>query len=258
MSYFWKYIRYLFRSKHRRGFGIHSPFLYYFVTMVTEETYPYYRFSQIENLRKILNNAPKLIADQGGKDRKISTYIKEETFSPSYDQLLFRWTQYFKPQTVLEVGESVGITTLYLSASDSKRTTRSVGSDQSVADLANMNFSKVGLANIQALGGEFSCALEKSIVDLGKIDFLYVGRMATPEMVDQTIRKVWDGLTQHAVVVLSDIYRTPEREAMWLRLKREGKVRVSVELFHYGILFFDENLQKEEYNLFYMPPFFKG
>lgn len=47
------------RFRTSRGFGIHSPFAYYFVLRVLREKYPYYAFADICRFAKISKQSPK-------------------------------------------------------------------------------------------------------------------------------------------------------------------------------------------------------
>ena len=47
------------RFRTSRGFGIHSPFAYYFVLRVLREKYPYYAFADICRFAKICKQSPK-------------------------------------------------------------------------------------------------------------------------------------------------------------------------------------------------------
>ena len=154
MCYIWKYIQYLFKSKHRRGFGIHSPYVYYLMTMVIENKHPYYRFSQVETLRKILKKSSKklLISKDGGDGQEevtLSSLVGENTFSPSYDQLLFRLSKFFHPQNIVEFGSSIGISTIYLASPDSRTKVYAGEKEKAVSELLKMNLKKTGVENVQ-------------------------------------------------------------------------------------------------------------
>ena len=61
MWFYYQIIKYLLVSKHRRGFGVHSLFVFKLITDVIEEKLPYYKFSLIEKVRTLLLNTDKKI-----------------------------------------------------------------------------------------------------------------------------------------------------------------------------------------------------
>ncbi len=259
MRYFWKYLSYLFHAKHRKGFGIHSPFVFYLVTMVIEEKLPYYRFVQIENLRTLLTKTKKKIKENRNgveKERRISEFVYESSFSPSYDQLLFRLVNFFKPKNVVEIGDSVGITTLYLATSDTRRPTYTIGESKDLADFAHTTFGKVGLQNIIQLAGSVEEKLPVVLSKEKNVDFVYFGRQASVEAMQKSLSLLSSCFTGKTVLLMSDIWKD-DRKKLWESVKKQGGGRVSIDMFHYGILIYNEDLQCENYNLLYFPPLFK-
>lgn len=46
------YIKAIRRLRHRRGFGVHSPFAFSLITKVIEENFMYYSYAEIEQIRR--------------------------------------------------------------------------------------------------------------------------------------------------------------------------------------------------------------
>lgn len=258
MSYIWKYIQYLFKSKHRRGFGIHSPYVYYLMTMVIEDKHPYYRFSQVEALRKILKkSSKKLLIKRNGVDGEeevaLSTIVEKSTYSPSYDQLLFRLSKFFHPQTIVEFGSSVGISTLYMATPNSRTKVYAGEKEKSVSELLKMNLSKTGVENVQVYED-----YKKQLANVteNEIGLVYFGRMCMPNEIEKLYEEVEKKLVTTSVVIISDIHKDKGKEMVWNKIRESAKVRVDLDLFFYGILIYNNDLQRETYNLYYTPPLF--
>lgn len=249
MRYYWRYLQYLIRSKHRKGFGVHSPFMFYFITKVIEEKLPFYRFAQLRSLRRILAKSTKEVSG-----KRMSAWVKEE-MSEAYLQMLFRFVHALKPNTMVEMGTSIGLTSAYLATPNTKARLLTVGNDAELMKLAAMNLQKVGADHVQLFESGWNEA--KNVWrEVDCCDFLFFSSKFPAEYV----RDVWDQgaskMTDAAVVVMADIYRDKERMDVWQELQKCEKVRVCLDLHHYGLLFFDEKLQRESYNLFYLPPLF--
>lgn len=258
MCYIWKYIQYLFKSKHRRGFGIHSPYVYYLMTMVIENKHPYYRFSQVETLRKILKKSSKklLISKDGGDGQEevtLSSLVGENTFSPSYDQLLFRLSKFFHPQNIVEFGSSIGISTIYLATPDSRTKVYAGEKEKAVSELLKMNLKKTGVENVQVYE-DYNMQLENVKED--QIGLVYFGRKCMPKDIEKLYDEVKKKLVTTSVVIISDIHKDKGKEMVWNKIRESANVRVDLDLFFYGILIYNNDLQRESYNLYYTPPLF--
>lgn len=87
-------------SRHHRsgGFGIHSPFAYQFVRNVWRQPLPYYAYG---GMRQLLNT---IKAGTTLRQRREMDLISEKEA-----RLLFRVTNFFNPQRILQVGASTGV-----------------------------------------------------------------------------------------------------------------------------------------------------
>lgn len=113
----------LYRSiRYRKGFGVHSPFVFNLITKVIEEKCSYYSFYDIELLRKqlLFREGEITYPDRQNKGkrktRSISEIVKRESIRPKHGALLFRLTNYFKSKNILQIGTTMGLSTLYLTS----------------------------------------------------------------------------------------------------------------------------------------------
>lgn len=90
----------LYRFRHRCGYGVHSPFAFNLITHVIYESTPYYKYEELVTAQKKL--APQ-------KDR---TWSCE---SLKVKRLLFRLVNYAQPTTVVDAGRQ-SASSLYLKA----------------------------------------------------------------------------------------------------------------------------------------------
>ena len=258
ITYLFQYIRYLFRSKHRKGFGVHSPFLFKLVTDVIEERAPYYKYIQIEKARQILlrNNKEVFVENFGtGKSghKKISTIVRRSSKSKGYAQVLFRLVNYYKARDILELGTSFGVTTMYLAAPDSKAKVVTIEGCKEIAEYAKLGFKRAGFENIRVETGDIDVCLPKVLSGFEKLDFVFFDanhrKEATLNYFNQCLQK------SHAksVFVIDDIYWSKEMTQAWEAIKQRPEVRITIDMFSYGIVLLDPDLQKEDYTLFFFP-----
>ena len=98
-------------SRHHRsgGFGIHSPFAYQFVRNVWRQPLPYYAYG---GMRQLLNT---IKAGTTPRQRREMDLISEKEA-----RLLFRVTNFFNPQRILQVGASTGVESVAMLAVSSQ------------------------------------------------------------------------------------------------------------------------------------------
>lgn len=90
------------RYKRSRGFGIHSPFAYRFITGVLREPLPYYAYADITRRRNMAFNLASRIE---GHRRVISE---------KNARLLFRIAADVNPRVILQIGTTYGVSTTAL------------------------------------------------------------------------------------------------------------------------------------------------
>ncbi|NJO89983.1 MAG: hypothetical protein HC831_14315 [Chloroflexia bacterium] len=119
-----KYLRYFIKSKHYYGHGIHSPFIYDFIRKVLFVKPDNQLFKHIEKYKNLLKNYREIVNfnDLGAGSKlisgsliKISEIAASSSTKKKYGLLLSRMIAYYKPQTIIELGTSLGIGTLFLS-----------------------------------------------------------------------------------------------------------------------------------------------
>ena len=123
-----KGVRMLF---HRKGHGVHSPFVFNFIIRVIEEKARYYAYDEIEESYRNAKQQAK----------------KESLPKPlplKYHKLTYRVTNRFAPKTILELGNNCGVTTkaLSLAATNAQITPVSI-SDVSNFDLLLLKARKM-------------------------------------------------------------------------------------------------------------------
>ena len=108
--------------RYRKGYGVHSPFVYNLITKVIEEKCSYYSFYDIELLRRELYYREEVVTcpdrQHPGrtKQRQVGEIVYREAIKASHGALLFRLVNYFKSRHILQLGPNMGLSTLYLTS----------------------------------------------------------------------------------------------------------------------------------------------
>ena len=99
-----KYISYHLAAASGKGHGIHSPFVFDFITNVLNDSTEYLDYNKIESVRKksLRDQTILKIEDLGAgssssasKERSVSSIAKHAVKSKKYAQLLYRIVKYY-------------------------------------------------------------------------------------------------------------------------------------------------------------------
>lgn len=249
-----RFIRYYFRAKTK--YNVHSPFVFDFVQHVLEDDRLFYAFSETEAYRNWLkaNTTEVEITDFGagsqvnsGNMRTLSSLVKHSANGPYACRLFFRIVQHYKPETLLELGTSLGISTAYQAkaALDSKMIT--IEGCSRIATHAARTFSFLGVDNVQILQGQFDEMLPVAFQRLKKLDYVFVDgnhrKEPTLRYFEQCLAYAHEG----SVFVFDDIHWSDGMESAWEEIKAHPRVKVTLDLFFFGVVFFRKEQQVKEH-----------
>lgn len=252
------YLNYFFKARNQHG--IHSPFVYELYNNVIKDQTPFYVFSDIESIRAklLLSNIEIEINDFGAgstinksNKRRISDIAKNSLKASKYAQLLFRLVNRFKPTNVLELGTSLGISTMYLAASSSKTHVTTVEGCSNISKVAQINFYKLGLKNIKLINQSFEDFLPDYLKTIPTLDFVFFDGNHTKEATLNYFNLCVEKINQHTIFVFDDIYWSKGMNEAWNEIKHHPKITTTIDLFTVGIIFFNPDLSKEHFVLRY-------
>ncbi len=170
--------------------------------------------------------------------------LSNATFSALYDRAI----DYFGARQIIELGTSLGITTLYL-AQDSRRAITTFEGADAIADIAQQQFRQLDRDNITLVRGNIDEQLPHTIGTLSPIDFAFIDANHREE---PTLRYFGILLTKthpSTVMVFDDIHDTPEMERAWRQIQRHPAVTATADLFRCGFVFFNPALNNQHFIL---------
>lgn len=253
-----KYIKHNITARGRKGYGIHSPSIFKLVTGVIHDFTPFYCYADIEAQRtKLLNNNKTIeITDLGagskiynGNTRLISSIAKYSLKPKKQAQLLFRLVNHYNYKNILEIGTSLGITTSYLASVNSKARILTLEGCNEQLNIAKGVFEKLELKNITPILGNFNDTLPKALNKFEQLDFVFFDGNHTKEATLKYFEQCLPLAHNESLFIFDDIHLNPEMEDFWNELKQRPEVKVTLDLFHLGIVFFRKELTKENFNI---------
>ena len=251
-----KYLKYYLTASNGKGHGIHSPFVFEFITKVLNDKEHYPVYDTIETLRKkmLVDKTIVNIEDLGAgsavdktDQRRIASIAKNSVKSKKFGQLLFRIVKKYQPDSILEIGTSLGITTSYLSMANAGVKIITLEGAKSLADKASSNFKLLNLSNIQLAEGNFDQTLPSTIQSLPSIDFAFIDGNHRKEPTIQYFNSILRKINNFSIIVLDDIHWSREMEEAWDHCKNHETVTLSIDLFFMGLLFFRKEIKEKQH-----------
>jgi len=261
----------------RRAFVIRRAFEYFFQTKsVSPELLPrpigefisqtlehpgfYEAYGEIEALRaELLASRRKFKAlDLGagskamqGSLRSVAKVAQVAAVKPKYGQLLFRLANRFEPRTLLELGTSLGIGTLYLAKANPDAQIHSLEGCPETAKIALENFEKMGIHNIQVHIGDFGEQLPKILDKLSNLDFVFVDGNHQKEPTIQYFEQCLIKSTTKTIFIFDDIHWSEGMEEAWHNIQNHPQVCTSLDVFQFGIVFLDPEMRPGHWTIRY-------
>lgn len=222
--------------------------------MNDKENYPVY--ASIEKVRQQLLNDNIIIEveDFGAgssvikTNKRVVSAIAASSLKPKkYAQLLYRMVKYYKPQTVLELGTSLGITTSYLASANEGSKVLTCEGSAAIASIAKQNFQSQQLKNIQLTGGDFTKTLTPLLSGVKKIDFAFIDGNHRKQPTIEYFNQLLDHTTTQTILVFDDIHWSAEMEEAWEIIKQHPSVTLTIDLFFISIVFFNPDFNHKQH-----------
>ena len=249
-----EFARYLLKSEHWRGHGVHSPFMYSFIRETLMKASKKPNASQyITELRKI---APKSVtkssfgASPNNETESIHRLLQKISISPKYGKLLNTIVCNYSPKEVLELGSGLGVSSYYLANNNTKSHVVTVEGMKAYADIAQATFNNLGITNVSVANSTFDEFFE-SLAPTQKFDLIFIDGAHTYETTISNFEHSLSVAAPEAFIILDDIRWSEEMFRAWNEVKQHPQVRVSADLGRIGIIFFNPILQKQEYQVRY-------
>lgn len=226
---------------------MHSPFVFDFILHVLNNKKGYTPPAHIETLRKsLLKNVTEIeIEDLGAGSRKGTTkkrtvqQIGATAVKPKkWSYFLYRLVAHYRPQTILELGTSLGISTAYMAAANPNAGIYTIEGSGFIQQLAAQNFKGLGYTNIQIFKGAFDEVLPSLLPAITNVDLAYIdgNHRYAPTMAyfEQLLQKKGPD----SIFIFDDIHWSAEMEQAWTEIKAHPSVTISIDLFFMGLIFF--------------------
>lgn len=190
------------RFRYRCGYGVHSPSDFFLITSVIYEKRAYYAYRML-------------------RERGFSTYLPH--YRQKVNRLLFRLVNYFRPDSLIEVGIGNGSSIAYMRAASytmESYTLKGRDLDKTMHELA------------------------KRLEELGTIDCLHIAH--TP-FYKQVFEQALPYAATHSCFIIGGIYDSKEKNEWWMKVVKDKRTGIAFDLYDIGLIFFDRARYKQNY-----------
>jgi len=251
-----RYLKYLFTAKSKHS--AQSPFLYDFITKVVNQNSDDENCKNIESLRKELCKSEDTIkiTDFGAgshvnnnKTRKVKDVAKNSAKNAKFGKLLYRIIQFYKPNNILELGTSLGISSLYLAKANQNSQVFTFEGCPETANIAEQNFKKLNANNINITLGNFNKTLNSKLEEIKTLDLAFIDGNHQEKPTIEYFEKCLKYSNNDTIFIFDDIHWSDGMENAWNYIKSHSKTTLTVDLFFVGIVFIKSELSKENFTI---------
>ena len=263
------YLQFLWHSKNEHA--VHSPFVFNLLTKCFYDKKLKPEYAVLKKFRNTLlgNNSKIEVTDFGAgskvfksNTRVISKIAKTAGISPKRAELLFRVTKYFQPETILEIGTSLGLATSALSLGsksiERKATITTLEGCPETSKIAQLQFQKFNCNNVESIVTTFNSYLEKfnssptivaehSKLNSKHFSLIYFDGNHSKKATLNYFDLLLPSINNKTIWIFDDIHWSAEMEEAWEIIKKHPKVTVTIDTFQWGLVFFRTEQPKEHF-----------
>ena len=279
------WLRHQLTAWNTGGEGVHSPYLFEWVRMVMMDKNAYYIWGEIERCRekmlrderelefvdygsaiksRSLENGSEAVCRLEYRDtRRVCDIARRSLAKRKYAQMLSRLVNWlgashslengsgtacsleFRGLTIVELGTSLGVTTAYMAAMDSRNRVVTFEGCEAVANIAKENWKALNINNIECRVGKID--VEELVRDIEHLDVAFIDANHTYEGTCKYFDVLAGKVREKSVIVVDDIHYSEEMEKAWKAICADERVTSTIDLYQMGLVFFDKHYWKRNY-----------
>ena len=281
------WLRHQLTAWNTGGEGVHSPYLFEWVRMVMMDKNSFYIWGEIERCRekmlrderelefvdygsaiksRSLENGSKAACRLEFRDmRRVCDIARRSLAKRKYAQMLSRLVNWlgashslengsgtacsleFRGLTIVELGTSLGVTTAYMAAMDSRNRVVTFEGCEVVANIAKENWKALNINNIECRIGKID--VEQLARDIEHLDVAFIDANHTYEGTCKYFDVLAGKVREKSVIVVDDIHHSEEMEEAWKAICADERVTSTIDLYQMGLVFFDKHYWKRHYTM---------
>lgn len=213
----------------------------------------YLKLSQYRNI-VYASNETLHIEDHGAgskvfktNDRKVKDILRHNCSTQNDAEMFYRISKYFKINTVLELGTSLGIATHAMAIARPDAMITTVEGSPEVYEYAASTLLSNGIENVNCIRSTFKEFFEKHDFKNVTYDLIYIDGHHDGAATLHYFEAILDKVHNDSVVIFDDIYWSTDMTTAWNKICAHSKVTASVDCFDVGMVFFRKEQLPERF-----------
>lgn len=245
----------MLQSKNQ--YAVHSPFIYDFLVKCLYTKIPKNHKIKLRLFRNTILNSTEVleVKDKGigsqlfkSSNRKVNEITRYAGMTWHQSKLMNKLIHYLNVKTVLELGTSVGLGSLAMSVNRPNTAVETIEGCPNTSSFARKQFKILDLDNVKVFNYDFSFFLN-NISERKEYDLIYLDGHHQKAATLEYFNLLQKHIHQYSVVILDDIYWSKGMQEAWEIICNHENVKVSIDLYFWGIVFFNPNLSKQHYKI---------
>ncbi len=240
-------------SAKSKGHGVHSPLAYALCENVFFNSLRFYDLNELKKIRdELLKNEEEIETGNFGagsrtfnhSKRTVADIVKRGTSKTKQSEILYKLANYLRINTCVELGTSVGLNTLYLATQNRAGKVISVEGSSALVNFAKDLAIKNKVNNILFLNKTFEVAIPEILANVHEPALVYFDGDHSYEATQIYFTALLPLARGTNVFVFDDIYWSREMTKAWKEISSHPSVRLSIDTFYAGFLFFDDAIKE--------------
>lgn len=211
--------------------------MYEFLTKVVADSRKYSDYETVE----------KSQPDRIGHHQLMKCFMRAASSEKKTGRLLFRMVRYFKPNTIIRLGDPLGINTHYLVKGYPKTRLVIIHVTNSGANLTQEIFEKPTVSNIEIHAGNPISLLRELLTSATGIVMIIIDHPLNKETVMECFANLLPSINNNSILIFNNLNNDKEIISAWKEIIKHPKVTATAHLFRLGIVFFKKELSKQDF-----------
>ncbi len=182
------------------------------------------------------------------RKRKVCDIAKNSSVNKKIGKILHNLSKVNNAKNILEIGTSLGISTVYLSTAANCSKVTTLEGCENTSNIALNSFNKFNFYNIKLVKGDFNLTLDKVLEKTDSFDLIFFdgnhSKIDTLNYFNKCLKKI----NSNSIFVLDDINWSIEMKSAWNQIIKNDMVTLSFSFLRVGVLFFKKDLKNKNYN----------